>query len=235
MQWRYPGEADSFSDAITVYPDHVAGRIGVIGVIALLIRRLRTGRGGQVSVSQAEVMLSHMASKVAAEAIQRAGFSIDDDAPTSAVYPCAGDDEWCVVTIRNAADEATVAQVTGGLPLADWLTTRTPHDAMTALQAAAIPAAAMLRVSELPTFDYYSERRFFRTAVHPHLAEPFTVEDAPIVADRLRNPPDRPAPLLGEHTAEVVREKLGLADADISDLLEAGILEQFVLPQEKMI
>lgn len=235
MQWRYPGEADSFSDAITVYPDHVAGRIGVIGVIALLIRRLRTGRGGQVSVSQAEVMLGHMASKVAAEAIRRAGFAIDDDAPTSTVYPCAGDDEWCVVTIRNAADEATVAQVTGGLPLAEWLATRTPHDAMDMLQAAAIPAGAMLRVSELPTFDYYSERRFFRTAVHPHLDEPFTVEDAPVVAGRLRNPPDRPAPLLGEHTAEVVREKLGLADADISDLLEAGILEQFVLPQEKMI
>jgi crotonobetainyl-CoA:carnitine CoA-transferase CaiB-like acyl-CoA transferase len=48
MLWRYPGEPDSFCDAITVYPDHVAGRIGVIGVIALMIRRLRTGHGGRL-------------------------------------------------------------------------------------------------------------------------------------------------------------------------------------------
>lgn len=233
MQWRYPGEEDSFSDAITVYPDHVAGRIGVIGVIAMLVRRLRAGLGGQVSVSQAEVMLSHLATRIAAEAISRAGCTLEGDAPQSDVFPCAGDDEWCVVTIRNATDQQAVARLTGGLSLSAWLAKQTPQDAMVALQAAGVPAGAMLRVSQLPKFDYFVERGFFRTEVHPHLSEPITVEDAPVVAMHLPAPPDLPAPLLGEHTAQLMREKLELGNAAITSLIEAGILEQIVVLQEE--
>jgi crotonobetainyl-CoA:carnitine CoA-transferase CaiB-like acyl-CoA transferase len=233
MQWRYPGEPDSFSDAITVYPDHVAGRIGVIGVIALLIGRLRTGRGGQVSISQAEVMLSQMAPRIAADALRRAGHVIAANEQQSAVYQCQGDDEWCVVTIRDADDELAVARVTGGLPLPDWIMKQSSAEAMEALQEAGVPAGAMLRVSELPSFEYYVKRGFFRDARHPHMAEPFTVEAAPIKAERLPDPPDRPAPLLGEHSAELMRERLGLSDADIDALVEGRIVEQFRMPEKE--
>ena len=231
MQWRYPGEPDSFSDAITVYPDHVAGRIGVIGVVALLIRRLRTDRGGQVSVSQAEVMLSHMATRIAADALGQAGHALTGEAPQSTVYACAGDDEWCVVTIRNEADERAVAGVTGGVPLSDWMANQPPQAAMEALQAAGVPAGAMLRVSELPEYDYYVARRFFREATHPHMQHPFTVEAAPIRSERLQDPPDAPAPLLGEHTAEILRERLGLDPSAIDALAEAKVLEVFRMPE----
>jgi crotonobetainyl-CoA:carnitine CoA-transferase CaiB-like acyl-CoA transferase len=230
MQWRYPGEPDSFSDAVTVYPDHVAGRIGVIGVIALLIRRLRTGTGGSVSVSQAEVMLSQAAPGIAAKALEQAGHAVRPDPTQSAVYACAGDDEWCVVTIRHAGDEAAAMRVTGGQSLSDWLATQAPRDAMAALQAAGVPAGAMLRVSELPDFAYYRERGFFRTASHPHMAAPFIVEDAPVRAQRLPVPPQGPAPLLGEHSVELVRDRLGLTEGEIDALLQTGVLEQYRFP-----
>ena len=230
MQWRYPGEPDSFSDAITVYPDHVAGRIGIIGVIALLIRRLRTGRGGQVSVSQAEVMLSHMAVQIAADALARDGHPVVGAKVQSAVYACTGDDQWCAVTVRDPADEQAVARVTGGMPLSDWIKDQSPHAAMVALQAVGVPAGAMLRVSELPAFAYYRERRFFREAIHPHMADPFVVEAAPIRSERLPDPPDQPAPLLAEHTTDIMRDRLGLGPEEISGLIEAGVLEQFNMP-----
>ncbi len=225
MQWRYPGEPDSFSDAITVYPDHVAGRIGVIGVIALLIRRQRTGRGGQVSISQAEVMLSHMAPRIAADALMRAGHTVSAQAPQSAVYACAGDDEWCVVTLRTA-DARAVSMVTGDVPLQDWCAGTPARAAMEALQAAGVAAGALLRVSELPEFDYYVGRGFFRQAENPHLADRFTVEAAPVRSERLPDPPDRPAPLLGEHTAEVLREWLHMGEQEISALMQAKVLER---------
>ena len=33
-----------------------------------------------------------------------------------------------------------------------------------------------------------------------------------------------PAPTVGQHTAEVLREKLGLTDADLADLASAGVI-----------
>lgn len=229
MQWRYAEEPDSFCDAITVYPDHVAGRISAIGVIALLIRRLRTGAGGQVNVSQAEVMLSHMPVPIAGEALKRGGHAVEDDAAHSAVYPCAGEDDWCVVTIRDAQDEARVTQITGGKPLSDWLLEQPAQAAMEKLQAAGVPAGAMLRVSELPSFAYYQERDLFREVTHPHVRDRFVVEAAPVRSARLPQPPEQPAPLLGEHTAELMRERLDMRAAEIEEHLASGALEQFTM------
>jgi hypothetical protein len=155
------------------------------------------------------------------------------EAPSeSAVHACAGDDEWCVVTIRDAADTAIIADVTGGRPLGDWLAGQSARTAMETLQAAGIAAGAMLRVSELPTFDYYVERGFFRTAKHPHMSEVLTVERAPIRAAALPDPLEIPAPLLGEHTTELMIERLGLDREAVAALIEGGALEQFKMPEE---
>ena len=248
-QWRYPGEPDSFSDAITVYPDHVAGRIGAIGVLALLIRRLRTGQGGTVSVAQAEVMLSHMAPQIAARALEDAGVplsgALEHDAPWG-VFPAQGDDEWCVITVRNDADwqrfcttigredlrqDAALATAPGRAAqraridqaVIDWLATNSPHDAMAQLQAAGVPAAAMLRVSELPAFPYYGARGFFREVHHPIIAAPFFLETAPVHSEHLPDPPERPAPLIGEHTAQIARTLL--PEAEIARLIETKVFE----------
>ncbi|MDF8332202.1 CaiB/BaiF CoA-transferase family protein [Novosphingobium cyanobacteriorum] len=230
MQWRYPGEPESFADAMTVYPDHVAARIGAIGVISLLIRRLKTGGGGEVSVSQAEVMLGQMAPMVATEALEHAGHRVSSKPGRSAVYAAAGDDEWCVVSIRDAADEARVAAVTGGQDLAVWIGERSPRECMEVLQAACVPAAAMLRVSELPAFDYYTQRGFFRQSRHPHISEVLTMEADPVRAERLPSPPDLPAPLFAEHTSAVLRERLNLPESEIETLLASGAIEEVKPP-----
>lgn len=249
-RWSYPGEPGGFSDALTVYPDHVAGRIGVIGVLALLIRRRRTGRGGTVSVSQAEVMLSHMAAEIAAASLAEAGRTIEGeparDAPWG-VFPCAGDDEWCVVTVRHDADWLALCGVIerpdlAGDPalasrasrdaareridaaLRDWLGARSPIDAMERLQAGGVPAGAMLRVAELPDFAYFRRRGLFREARHPMIAEPFMLETRPVRSSNLPDAPDGLAPLMGEHSAEVVREWLGLDEEEIAALIDTDIL-----------
>jgi crotonobetainyl-CoA:carnitine CoA-transferase CaiB-like acyl-CoA transferase len=257
--WRYPGEPGSFSDAITVYPDHVAGRVGAIGVLALLIRRFRTRQGGTVSVSQAEVMLSHMSAQIAAHFLERQGGTLDSHSVTDApwgVYACAGDDEWCVVTVRGDADWQALCTVIerpdlGSDPqladpigrngqrarvdsaLGDWLTARAPYDAAKLLQEAGVPAGPMLRVSELPQFAYFRERGFFREARHPGIQAPFLLEGGPVRSERLLDPPQRPAPLAGEHSAEIVRTRLGLSNDEIAHLIEAKVLEIPAQPAAK--
>jgi crotonobetainyl-CoA:carnitine CoA-transferase CaiB-like acyl-CoA transferase len=227
MQWRYPGEPESFSDAMTIYPDHVAARVGMLGVVALLIRRRRTGLGGSVGVSQSEVMLSQKAAHVAAEVLARAGHAIEDGRPRSGVYRCAGDDEWCVVTLRGERDERAVEGVTAGAPLPDWLATRSPVEAMEALQAAGVPAGAMLRVLDMPDFAYYEARHAFREDRHAFIDDPFVVDATTIRAEHLPDAPLNPAPMPGEHTVAIVKERLGLGDQEIENLIAAGALEQY--------
>ncbi|MET0136790.1 MAG: CoA transferase [Sphingobium sp.] len=229
--WRYANDPDSYSDSITVYPDHVAGRIGAIAALALLLRRGREGRGGTASIAQSEVMLSHMAADIAVAALKDRGVVVDPGAVRGpwGVFPCAGDDAWCVVTARNDVDRAALAGLLGSdaseETLRAWLTDRDAEEAMGILQRAGVPAAAMLRVSELPTFAYYRDRGLFRVEHHPLLNDPVTAENAPMRSTRLPDPPDRPAPALGEHTTEIARTILGLDDATIADLVAQGVLE----------
>ncbi|MCW2866699.1 MAG: putative acyl-CoA transferase/carnitine dehydratase [Marmoricola sp.] len=249
-QWSYPDEDDGFCDSITVYPDHVAARIGAAAALALLLRRQRTGRGGTVSVSQSEVMLSHSASVIAAASLGRGGHDISGAGTTDApwaVFPTAGDDDWCVVTVRGDADwralccamedddlaaDTTLADAAGRsndrqrveARVADWLVQRTAAEAMETLQQHGVPAASMLRVSELPTFGYHEERRSFRNASHPLIRQSFFLENAPVHSGHLPDPPDRPAPVMGQHNGEVIEEWLGLGADEIAHLQTDGTL-----------
>jgi crotonobetainyl-CoA:carnitine CoA-transferase CaiB-like acyl-CoA transferase len=250
-EWRYPDDPASFSDAITVYPDHVAGRIGVIGVLALLIRRERTGRGGTISISQAEVMMNHMATRIASDHLRAKGQVLQGDRPSDApwgVYACAGDDEWCAIGVTSDTEWKALCEVIGDAALSEdaslssatgraaareridtcvsaWTSTRSPDDVMTRLQSAGVPAGAMLRVVEQPQHPYYRERGFFREVTHPHIANPFFVESLPVQSAHLAEPANGPAPLIGEHTVMIAREQLGLSEDEVERLVAAQVLE----------
>ncbi|ENZ83987.1 MULTISPECIES: CoA transferase [Caulobacter] len=223
--WRYDDDPESFSDSITIYPDHVAGRIGAMAVTALLIRRLRTGRGGSASVAQSEVMLNHFAVDVARASLGRteaaAGWR-------DAVFPAAGDDEWCVVSAPSEPARRALRAVVGGDDQASvgaWIAARTADEAMHELQAAGVAAARMLRVSELPDFAYFRERDFYRVERHPYLAEPVVAERNHARGAALDDALSAPAPLAGEHTKALVGAWLGLSEVEVEALVDAGVLE----------
>ena len=243
MAWRYPDDAEGFCDSVTIYPDHVAGRIGAIAAVALLIRRLRSGRGGRASVAQSEVMLAQFAEEVALASLGRPEHSTPDW--PWAVYPLRGDDEWCVVTVRDLDDWVKLAR-TIGFPngetlatvaarraareaidegLSAWLQGRSADDAMAELQAAGVPSARMLRVADLPNFSYYRARQLFRVEEHPFLNEPVVAERWAGKRACGADAPAKPAPLMGEHSAAIISQWLD-PTPDISALLEAGVLEQ---------
>lgn len=221
--WRYDDDLESFSDAVTVYPDHVAGRVSALGAVALLIRRERTGRGGVASVSQAEVMLAQFAAHLVARDLPAPGRQQDH---VSTVFPAAGDDEWCVVTIRKGRDEAKLASMLTEQPsgLGDWIGGRDAMDCARALQAAGIAAAPMLRVADLPDFVYARERACYRRDAHPHLVDPVLSERSSARHHDQPMPSPSPAPLMGEQTAAIVQDWLGLDDGEIATLTGENIL-----------
>lgn len=235
--WVYPGESETFCDTVTVYPDHVAARIGTLAALALLLRRERTGTGGAASISQAEVMLSHLAADIAAEALQRAGHTRTEprmpDAPWG-LYPSAGEDQWVTVTVRDEADLHALADVIGftagdgrsiDAAVRAWTAQRSRTEAMELLQAAGVPAGAVLHAEEIPGWGYYEQRRAFREELHPYGAAPFMMENVQIHCDHVADPPLGQAPLLGEQTAEIAADLLGLDSEQIADLHARGVLE----------
>jgi crotonobetainyl-CoA:carnitine CoA-transferase CaiB-like acyl-CoA transferase len=204
---------------------------------------MRTGRGGHVDVSQAEVMLAHLATEIAGTALGLPGIEQAPDAPWG-VFPAEGDDQWCVVTVRDDADWQRLAGVIGtpGVPaatraerlaskaaleahLAQWLATRDAEAAAQTLQAAGIPAARMLRVTEQPEYPYFAERGLFRTDTHALLPEPLMAERRPAVWQAIADAADGPAPLMGQDTLAVMRDWLHLDEAELARLETEGVLE----------
>ncbi|WNG86130.1 CoA transferase [Mycobacterium sp. ITM-2016-00317] len=235
--WVYPREPETFCDTVTVYPDHVAARIGTLAALALLLRRERTGTGGAASISQAEVMLSHLAADIAAEALQRAGHTRTEarmpDAPWG-LYPADGEDQWVAVTVRDETDLSALAEVIGFTAgdrasiddaVRTWTAQRSRIEAMELLQAAGVPAGAVLHAEEIPGWGYYEQRRAFREELHPYGSAPFMMENVQIHCEHVADPPLGQAPLLGEQTAEIAEELLGLDSGQIADLHERGVLE----------
>ena len=250
--WVYPEDPEkpakrrAFCDTVTVYPDHVSARIGVLAALALLLRRERTGAGGSVSIAQSEVMLSHLAAEIAEQSAD-ATSAFEQDAPWG-VFGSAGDDQWVAVTVRGDTDWQALCRVIGRPDLAAdarlstrtgriaerariedavraWTAERSPTEAMTALQRAGVPAGAALRAAELPDWDYYVARRAFREELHPLWTTPFVMENVVIHSERIADPPMRQAPLLGEQTREIAADLLGLDDEQITELLRSGVLE----------
>lgn len=234
-QWVYPGEPETFCDTVTVYPDHVAARIGALSAIALLLRRERTGEGGSASIAQAEVMLSHVAADIAADALERAGHPRSGTGGRTpwGLFPAAGDNEWIAITVRDDAELQALRWVIG-LPgdgevdpdaVRAWTTRHSRIEAMERLQAAGVPAGAVMHADELPSWGYYQQRRSFREELHPHADVPFTMENVQIHCDHVADPPLLQAPLIGEQTAEIATELLGLNPTEIDALHRRRVLE----------
>ena len=259
--WRYPDQPESYCDAITVYPDHTAARIGAAGALAALIARRRTGQGGIVSVSQAEVMLTQFSAEFLRESLYPGsmvpiGNRGEFDAPWG-VYACAGEDQWCVITVRGDHDWRRLAAAIEAEDLAAnpelsttrgrlarretverrvgaWTSQRTPTEVMTELQQVGVPAAAMLRVNELRTDPHLAARGFFTTLHQPQLGD-LPTETGPAAFDRIGVRAPQPAPLPGQHTREIAKQLLELDEAETERLLDRGVLEESVPPDESRL
>ena len=245
--WRYPDDPDGHSDSITIYPDHVVGRVGAAAVVAQLARLRRTGRGGTVGIAQAEIILDTLAEHLAGEWLSPG--SLHAGAMTAdLVVPCAGDDQWCVIGIRDDVDWNRLCAVAGPAGLAaapeparpeggladrrrieealsSWTASRSPREVSGLLQACGVPAAPMLRVHGLLTDPQLLARGFFAELRQPTFDEPLPAEARPAHSRHLADPPQRPAPLPAEHTRHLSRELLGLSDEETDQLLARGVLE----------
>jgi crotonobetainyl-CoA:carnitine CoA-transferase CaiB-like acyl-CoA transferase len=244
-----PDEPSTFCDGSTVYPDHVAGHAAAVAALAAVIGRGATGVGRAIEVPQADVAVYALGPTLAV-ASSRPG-SVDAEgncrsglAPAG-VFPCAGDDEWCVVAVRDDNDWQALVAV-AGLPddpdlrsfagraarraeieewLATWTVAHDPGQVEARLQAVGVPAAAMVRLPEELTHPQLVARNSFRMMYHPMLPRPVPTSARIARFSSIPDPALRPAPIPGEHTREICASLLRMKTDEIDRLVAAGVLQ----------
>lgn len=210
-----------YYDATTIFPDHVSARTAALGALAALIRRDRTGRPAHVHVSQAETAIHQLATSYLAESARTAGHEVVDEPTVHGVYPCAGDDEWCVVSSES---EAQLAALTGGLDMVDWTSRRDKTEVAHLLQNAGIAAAPMNRAVDVAADPQVRSRNVFTEMKHPLFDASMLSETGPAPFADIPPAQLRPAPVAGEHTREVCRELLGMSVDETERLIACGAL-----------
>ncbi|CAN5220179.1 CoA transferase [soil metagenome] len=214
-----------FYDATTIFPDHVAARVTAIGALAALIHRDRTGIGARIHVSQAEVVVNQLDTTYVTQGLQTTFPDlVDADTGSHSVYPCAGDDEWCAISLRDDHDRAAVTALIGTEELAHWTAARPPAEVSALLQEAGIPAGTMNRAPDVYAEAQQGDPPLFTDMTHPLIDHPLPTETGPTRYRHVPPAPLRPAPMPGEHTREICRKLLGLADDDIDRLIADGVL-----------
>jgi crotonobetainyl-CoA:carnitine CoA-transferase CaiB-like acyl-CoA transferase len=238
----------AFYDATTIFPDHVVGRVTAIAALAALIHRDRTGGGAHVHVSQAEVVVNQLDTLYVTRAALAAGITrIRDDTSLHAVYPCAGDDEWCVISIQSDNEWRCAASIfdhpqwaddprfaTGEARLANrrelvelvsaWTRMRTPVRAAELLQSAGVAAGPMNRPPDILEDPQLIERKVYCDMMHPLIDRPLPAETGAAPFRNIPPAPQHPAPLPGQDTVEVCRNLLGMSTQETKRLIRDGVL-----------
>jgi crotonobetainyl-CoA:carnitine CoA-transferase CaiB-like acyl-CoA transferase len=244
-----PDDPRAFCDGSTVYPDHIAGHAAAVAALAAIIGRGATGPGQAIEVPQADVAVYALGATLAiassrpgsvdAEGNRRSGLA------PAGVFPCAGDDEWCVIAVRDDNDWQALAAVTG-LPddpdlrsfagraarraqieerLATWTASHDPAHVEEKLQAVGVPAAAMLRLPEELTHPQLVARDSFHNLRHPMLSRPIPSSARLARFSSIPDPALRPAPITGEQTREICASLLRMKTDEIDRLVAADVLQ----------
>ena len=225
-----------------------------LAITAAYVECQRTGAGQEIEISMQEAMTFFMRSRASSTiwntrpALGRGNPDRSGAGPaTVRLYPCPPQglndyvfimcttermwDSLCIgieqpdlaLDPRFATDPArkehneALAEVIGA-----WMLGRTKEEAMRTLGEAGVPCSAVLSMEDLFTDPHLRARGFIQQLDHPEHGSIELLGFAP----RLSNGdvPFVRAPLMGEHTDDVLRSDLALESAEIAELRAAGIV-----------
>jgi crotonobetainyl-CoA:carnitine CoA-transferase CaiB-like acyl-CoA transferase len=108
--------------------------------------------------------------------------------------------------------------------ISSWCRTREASEIVTALQESGIPAAEVIMGHEITEFEQLHFRGFFESLEHPLSGNELFVG----YPARFSSGPQRlhrqPAPMVGQHTHQILSDLLGLDDDAIASLEQQGII-----------
>jgi len=243
--WNHP-DAPYPAGSSLEHPDHLAGRLLAVMVLAALEHRRRTGDGQLVEMAQTEATAyllgeRYLEGPTTGRAPRPAGNAVPWACPHG-VYPAAGVDRWCAIAVVGdaawtrfrrvvgwAADRR-LARVAGRVAarrtidarVARWTSTRDATAIAAMLQAAGVSAMPVQGPDEQRADPHLAARAAIVTVddrdVGPvrHVGNALRLGRTPLAVPG-------PAPRLGADTERVLAERLGLSAAEIRRLAADGV------------
>lgn len=232
------------------YTDTISPRIITTTLLAALDRRRRTGEGCVIEAAQLECGLQFLAPELAdygesGTVATRMGNRDPEMAPQG-VYPCAGEDRWCAITIATDEHWAALVKLMGAPQwalarelstvegrlaahdaiddeIAAWTVDQEPATLERQLLDAGIAAGMVQRSSDLLADPQYGHRGFHKWLEHPRMGTvPYSGHQYKIAG--YDHGPRFAAPMIGQHTYDVLSGELGLTDDEIAEAAAAGAL-----------
>jgi len=233
------------------YIDYIAVAYGAVAVLAALELRERTGRGCHVDLSQYETGLQFMAPALveyfATGAIPSRMGNRDAVAAPHGVFPCAGDERWCAISVHDDEEwvrlrtalgepewmlDPRFATAAGRKPgeveleerLAVWTRERPREDVVANLRSAGVHVAPVNDMRDLFSDPQLCHRRAFRPVEHPVIGlysvpgPVFELSETPAAIETA-------APMLGQHNRQVFGGLLGVSDDELDRLESEAVLE----------
>jgi len=242
------------------FADTGSGMHCAMGILAAYIQRMKTGKGQMVEIAMQETIANFMREPMSqrqwrSSPIARRGNRTV--VPTD-LYPCAPggpNDYLYIMVVTSRMWDALITAIDrpdlGADPrfetvrdrhahgdalweeIANWTRQRTKFEAMEHLATRGVPCSAVYDSEDIFNDRHLNERGMVMKYEHPEngevtmLAPPIHLSDSSVEV--------APAPLLGQHSDEILAAELGLSVAEIEELLATGVLGQKKVPDSARV
>lgn len=243
------GYADGPPTEMRISMDLRVGMSLCFAVLAALWERRRSGEGQHIDMSAREAITcltgdALMHYTLNGESPERCG-NADEVLAPHGCYRCQGEDRWVTIAVGSDREWQSLCREAGhpewqrdprfadaasrvrhasilDEALNAWTESQTPEAVTTRLQQAGVAAYPSMDSAMLSNSAHLRQRGVFVTVEHAQLGEQ-TVLGPPWRSLNTPSQAERPGPLLGEHTAAILRDLLGLLDTEIATLEADGV------------